>query len=68
MTGTGTDRAALPAEEERRPAADLFTLVWELLEKPARSAGDDDRMLHAAHASRHHRGQVGAPTQLAVGE
>jgi hypothetical protein len=28
--------------------------VWDLLEKPDRSAADDDEMLHGAHASRYH--------------
>lgn len=61
-------RTGLPPETERTLAVDLFNLVWELLDQPERSAADDDRMLHAAHASRHHWGQVGEPTQLAVGE
>lgn len=68
MTGTGTDAAELPAEQQRRLATDLFNLVWVLLERPGRSAADDDRMLHAAHASRYHWGEIGQPTQLAVGE
>src|SRR5215207_6543208 len=65
-----TDAAArgLPAEQQRQLAADLFNLVWELLERPGRSAEDDDRMLHAAHASRYHWGEVGQPTQFAIGE
>ena len=60
-----TDSAAPP---ERQLAADLFNLVWTLLEQPARSTEDDDRMVHAAHASRYHWGQVGGPEQIAIGE
>lgn len=55
-------------ESERQLAADLFNLVWTLLEQPGRTTEDDDRMVHAAHASRYHWGQVGGPQQLAIGE
>jgi len=60
-----TDSAAPP---ERQLAGDLFNLVWTLLEQTGRSTEDDDRMLHAAHASRYHWGQVGGPEQIAIGE
>jgi hypothetical protein len=39
-------------------AAQLFNETWRLLELQGRSEDDDDRMIHAAHASRHHWGQV----------
>jgi DNA-binding transcriptional MerR regulator len=68
MTGTRDDAATLPADEERRLAAELFNLVWELLETEGRTEDDDDRMLHAAHASRHHWGQVGDAGRRAIGE
>jgi DNA-binding transcriptional MerR regulator len=62
-----TDSAAPP---ERQLAADLFNLVWTLLEQTGRTVADDDRMVHAAHASRYHWGQVPAatPAHLARGE
>jgi DNA-binding transcriptional MerR regulator len=60
--------AALDPEERRRLAAELFNLTWTLLEKPDRSTEDDDRMVHAAHASRFHWGEIGGAQQLAVGE
>jgi hypothetical protein len=53
---------------ERQLGATLFNGVWELLDKADRSAADDDRMLHMAHASRHHWGAVGEPAHLARGE
>ncbi|MFF5210896.1 MerR family transcriptional regulator [Streptosporangium sp. NPDC000396] len=56
------------AGDERRLAADLFNGVWLLLEKENRTVEEDDRMLHMAHASRHHWGQVGAPANLSRGE
>ena len=34
-------------------AVDLFNYTWTLIEKPDRTA-EDDAMIHAAHASRHH--------------
>jgi DNA-binding transcriptional MerR regulator len=54
--------------DERRLAADLFNGVWALMETEERTADDDDRMLHMAHASRYHWGSVGTPANLARGE
>jgi DNA-binding transcriptional MerR regulator len=56
------------AGDERQLAADLFNGVWRLLEKEDRSVEDDDRMLHMAHASRYHWGQVGDPVNRSRGE
>jgi DNA-binding transcriptional MerR regulator len=58
----------LSPEEERQVAVDLFNHVWELLETPDRTLEQDDRMLHAAHASRFHWERVGTATNLAIGE
>jgi hypothetical protein len=54
--------------DDRRLGAALYNGVWELMEKEDRSRDDDDRMLHMAHASRHHWGVAGAPAHLARGE
>jgi hypothetical protein len=54
--------------DERRLAASLFNHTWALLDKADRTAGEDDEMIHAAHASRHHWGVVGGPVQWARGE
>lgn len=51
-------------KEERQLAVDLFNEVWRLME----SRANDERMLHAAHASRHHWGEVGEEKNLARGE
>jgi hypothetical protein len=40
--------------EERQRGVDLFNEVWRLME----SRENDDRMLHAAHASRSHWGEA----------
>jgi hypothetical protein len=68
---TDQDIPSTPAtadDSERRLAADLFNGVWRLLEKEDRSVADDDRMLHMAHASRNHWGQIGQPVNLSRGE
>jgi hypothetical protein len=62
-----TDHDAIQAYH-RKFAVDLFNQVWQLLEKPARTVEDDDQMLHAAHASRYHWGEVGAAVNWARGE
>ena len=54
--------------DHRQLGVDLFNHVWTLLEQPERTPTEDDAMLHAAHASRHHWGQVGEPRHLARGE
>jgi hypothetical protein len=53
---------------ERRQAVALFNHVWSLLDLEVRTAEQDDAMLHAAHASRWHWGNVGGPAEWAVGE
>jgi hypothetical protein len=56
------------AELHRGFAVDLFNLVWELLDQETRTPEQDDRMIHAAHASRFHWGEIGTPLQFARGE
>lgn len=55
-------------ESHRKFAVDLFNLVWSLLDKKDRSKEEDDRMVHAAHASRFHWGEIGAPVEFERGE
>jgi DNA-binding transcriptional MerR regulator len=65
----GTDMTAQDTpHDERRLAVDLFNGVWRLLEDEDRTVEDDDRMVHMAHASRYHWGQVGAPENRSRGE
>jgi DNA-binding transcriptional MerR regulator len=68
MNDQDTQNTAAATGDERRTAVDLFNGVWRLLEKEDRSVEDDDRMLHMAHASRYHWGQIGAPVNLSRGE
>ena len=64
--------ATVPTEIDpatrRKLAADLFNHTWTLLEKPDRTAAEDDEMIHSAHASRFHWGEVGEDVHLARGE
>lgn len=53
---------------DRQLAVDLFNHVWALLEKLGRTPEDDDEMIHAAHASRHHWASAGTAINLARGE
>src|SRR3984957_11424955 len=55
---------------ERLLAAQLFNETWRLMEQENRTVADDDRMIHAAHASRCHWGLVpeATPANLARGE
>jgi hypothetical protein len=48
--------------------AALFNRTWELIGKEDRTPADDDRMLHMAHASRYHWGEVGSAANLVRGE
>ena len=52
----------------RTLAASLFNRTWDLLELDSRTTEQDEEMVHAAHASRHHWGQVGEPINLARGD
>jgi len=52
--------------DHRQLGVDLFNEVWRLV----KSREDDDRMIHAAHASRFHWGEAPEckPENLARGE
>ncbi len=56
------------AETHRRLAVGLYNHAWSLLERGARSTADDDELVHAAHASRWHWGEVGTAANHARGE
>lgn len=42
----------------RALAGELFNETWRLLEKPDRTVAETDRMIHCAHASRYHWGEM----------
>lgn len=68
MSTDDTTEVLLTDEQERKLGIKYFNAVWDLMEKEGRSTAEDDLMLHMAHASRHHWGQVGKPEHFARGE
>ncbi len=56
--------------DARELAVALFNKTWDLLDKDNRTDGEDDEMVHCAHASRYHWSQAPEclPRNLAVGE
>jgi DNA-binding transcriptional MerR regulator len=68
MASTNDRDDVITPEEHRAVAVQLFNEVWTMLESANRSVEDDDRLVHAAHASRYHWGEVGGAEQLAIGE
>ncbi len=60
--------ADVTPEQRRALAVSLFNHVWTLLERGERTADEDDAMIHAAHASRHHWSEAGTTVNLARGE
>jgi hypothetical protein len=58
----------LTPEPHRQLGVDLFNRTWTLMRLPERTPEQDDELIHAAHASRHHWGEVGTAANLARGE
>lgn len=52
----------------RHFAPRLFNSTWDLIDLPERTPEQEAEMLHMAHASRYHWGQVGGPLQWAIGD
>ena len=55
-------------EEHRKFAVSLFNLTWSLLDKKDRTVEENDKMVHAAHASRYHWGEIGTSLEFERGE
>lgn len=64
----GEAREPIDENAHRELAIDLFNRVWGLLDKTDRTVEEDDTMVHAAHASRYHWGEVGTPLEFERGE
>jgi hypothetical protein len=63
------EQSTFTAQEwHKKSAVDLFNQVWSLLDSTERSPEQDDTMVHAAHASRYHWGEIGTPLELERGE
>jgi hypothetical protein len=54
--------------DHRKLAVDLFNHTWSLLDNENRTPEQDEEMVHAAHASRHHWGIAGTEKNKARGE
>lgn len=52
----------------RKFAVDCFNRTWDLIEKTERTPEDDARMIHMAHTSRYHWGEIGTPLNFARGD
>jgi hypothetical protein len=59
---------AVDEATHRRLAVDLFNRSWRLLEITERTPEQDDDLIHVAHASRYHWGEVGGAGNLSRGE
>lgn len=49
-------------------AVDCFNGTWDLIEKFDRTPEEDTKMIHMAHASRFHWGEIGTPLEFARGD
>jgi hypothetical protein len=55
-------------EWHKKQAVSLFNATWDLIDKKDRTHEDEINMIHMAHASRYHWGQIGGPLEAARGE
>lgn len=55
-------------EMHRKFAVEAFNSTWTLLDKAERTRDEDAEMIHMAHASRYHWGQIGSPLHFARGD
>jgi hypothetical protein len=63
-----SEKKKYPEKEHKKFAVDLFNLTWSLMNKKDRTKEEDDKMIHAAHASRFHWGEIVKPLQFERGE
>ncbi len=63
-----TEEKKYSEEEHKKFAVGLFNLTWSLMDKKNRTKEEDDKMVHAAHASRFHWGEIGKPEHFERGE
>ncbi len=52
----------------KKQAVDNFNYTWDLIDKKDRTDLDNINMIHTAHASRFHWGEIGKPLNFARGE
>jgi len=54
--------------DHRQLAVDLFNHTWTLFDQKSRTPEQDEEMIHAAHATRHHWGIAGTEKNKSRGE
>lgn len=62
------DQQPITRQQHEQLARQLFNRTWALLDKPDRTPDENEEMLHTAHASRYHWGQVGGALHRGRGE
>jgi hypothetical protein len=68
VTKMGEEKRYTEREFHKKFAVDCFNLAWTLMDKKDRTKEEDDRMVHTAHASRFHWGEIGTPVEFERGE
>jgi hypothetical protein len=68
MTNVTQEEQDLQYTFHRKTAINLFNEVWDLMEKAERTPEEDFLMIHKAHSSRFHWGEIGEPVNFSRGE
>ena len=63
-----SDESLTLKEWHQKQAVDNFNGTWDLIDKQNRTKEDEIKMIHMAHASRYHWGEIGTALELARGE
>lgn len=63
-----SEKDSTKQEWHKKQAIHTFNSTWDLIEKKNRSLEDNLRMIHMAHASRYHWGEIGTELEFARGE
>ncbi len=56
------------SQHHKDEAVKCFNATWDLIDKPDRTNEDNVHMIHMAHASRYHWGQIGTALEFTRGE
>jgi len=56
------------SQHHKEEAVKCFNAIWDLIDKPDRTHEDNVNMIHMAHASRYHWGQIGTALEFTRGE
>jgi hypothetical protein len=56
------------SQDHKEEAVKCFNATWDLIDKSDRTHDDEVNMIHMAHASRYHWGQIGTAVEFTRGE